>query len=49
MRPSAQENRDWVRDRVRRAGLTADVELAALALLDGLERMWKEVEKLCQK
>ena len=45
---SATENRTWVRDRVARAGLTADTELAALALLEDLDRMWEEVSEICR-
>jgi hypothetical protein len=32
VRPSAQENRAWVRQRVREAGMTWEVEMKALAL-----------------
>ena len=45
---SATENRAWVRDRIARAGLTADTELTALALLENLDRMWKEVNEICR-
>lgn len=36
---SAEENQQWVRDRIEEAGLTADVEAEALTIIAFREQM----------
>jgi len=48
VKPTAEQNRQWVRDRIRREGLTGETELRALAVAEfrreleapGTEQAW---------